>query len=108
MTIRALAHRVRCLGTHDGIVYRGGPYAGQDDYLLPPPERLGAWGGQGYYQRTPKLDATGRVVYEWVRSPRHEPPHTGASGATRVGHSESYSGLSEDRRAWAVRYRGER
>lgn len=68
MTIRALAHRLRCLGPMT-IVYRGGPYAGQDDYLLPPPERLGAWGGQGYYQRTPKLDASGRVVYEWVARP---------------------------------------
>jgi hypothetical protein len=51
------------------IVYRGGPYAGQDDYLLPPPERLGALGGQGFYQRTPHHDRLGRAVYEWVARP---------------------------------------
>jgi hypothetical protein len=51
------------------IVYWGGPYAGQDDYLLPPPERLGALGGQGFYQRTPHRDRFERVVYEWVARP---------------------------------------
>ncbi len=48
------------------IVYRGGPYAGQDDYLLPPPPRLSAFGGYGYYLRTKDMDADGRVVYTWV------------------------------------------
>jgi hypothetical protein len=51
------------------IVYRGGPYAGQDDYLRPPPERLGANGGDGYYRRTAQLDRSGRLVYEWVARP---------------------------------------
>jgi hypothetical protein len=51
------------------IVYRGGLYAGQDDYLRPPPERLGAYGGQGYYRRTRQFDGSGRVVYEWVARP---------------------------------------
>ena len=48
------------------IVYQGGPYAGQDDYLLPPPERIGAMGGHGFYRRTRQRDQAGRVVYEWV------------------------------------------
>jgi hypothetical protein len=51
------------------IVYQGGPYGGQDDYLVPPPNRLGAVGGQGFYQRTRQRDALGRVVYEWVALP---------------------------------------
>jgi hypothetical protein len=48
------------------IVYRDGPYAGQDDYLLPPPKRLAACGGQGHYQRTGQRDGMGRIVYRWV------------------------------------------
>jgi hypothetical protein len=48
------------------IVYRDGPYAGQDDYLLPPPKRLGACGSQGHYRRTGERDGLGRIVYRWV------------------------------------------
>lgn len=48
------------------IVYEGGPYAGQDDYLLPPPKRLGAPGREGHYQRTREVDPLGRIVYQWV------------------------------------------
>ena len=51
------------------IVYQGGPYGGQDDYLLPPPNRLRAVGGRGFYQRTRQRDGLGRVVYEWVARP---------------------------------------
>jgi hypothetical protein len=51
------------------IVYQGGPYGGQDDYLLPPPNRLRAVGGQGFYQRTRQRDGLGRLVYEWVARP---------------------------------------
>ena len=54
------------------IIYRDGPYAGQDDYLVPPPHRLPAWGGEGHYQRTRKRDATGRIIYEWVAAPANE------------------------------------
>jgi hypothetical protein len=51
------------------IVYRDGPYDGQDDYLLPPPRRLRAWGGDGHYQRTRVRDGMGRIVYQWVSVP---------------------------------------
>jgi len=51
------------------IVYRDGPYAGQDDYLLPPPKRLPASGGDGHYQRTRERDGMGRIVYQWVSVP---------------------------------------
>ena len=53
------------------IVYRDGPYAGQDDYLVPPPNRLRALGGEGHYQRTHERDDLGRIVYLWVTMPSH-------------------------------------
>ena len=48
------------------LVYEGGPYAGQDDYLAPAPRRLRAHNSDGYYQQTPRVDGLGRRVYEWV------------------------------------------
>ena len=48
------------------LVYEGGPYAGQDDYLVPPPRRIGATHSSGYYQRTGRVDVKGRRVYEWT------------------------------------------
>ena len=54
------------------IVYRNGPYAGQDDYLLPPPKRLRAFGAEGHYQRTRERDGLGRIVYDWVTAPAND------------------------------------
>lgn len=60
------------------IVYRDGPYAGQHDYLNPPPHRLPGIGAAGYYQRTKALDAQGRVIFEWIA-------HEAATPAFGVG-----------------------
>lgn len=54
------------------IVYRDGPYAGQDDYLMPLPHRLRGVGDEGYYQRTSSVDADGRVVFQWIRDEEAE------------------------------------
>jgi hypothetical protein len=48
------------------LVYHGGPYAGQDDYLILLPNLISVAGGMGHYRRTTKTDAAGRVIYEWV------------------------------------------
>jgi hypothetical protein len=65
------------------IVYQGGPYARQDDYLVPPPHRLRGIGADGYYERTGRLDADGRLVYQWVAS---DP-----AGASRSPHADAES-----------------
>jgi hypothetical protein len=48
------------------LVYRDGPYAGQDDYLIPMPDRIPVRGGGGHYRRTAGTDNSDRVIYEWV------------------------------------------
>jgi hypothetical protein len=48
------------------LMYRDGPYASQDDYLIPMPDRIPVCGGGGHYRRTAGTDITGRVIYEWV------------------------------------------
>ncbi len=48
------------------LVYRGGPYARQDDYLVPLPNLIPVAGGMGYYRRTAETDPAGRVIYDWI------------------------------------------
>lgn len=47
------------------FTYLGGPYDGQDDYIAPPPPRIGAWGASGFYRRSDQ-PSSGRLVYEWI------------------------------------------
>ena len=97
MTIRALAHRLRCLGTHDDRLSRRS---------LRRPGRLPAAAARAsrgvgrprLLSTHPKARRHRTCRVRVGCSPCHEPPHTGACRVTREVTRQATSGLSGDRK----------